>query len=75
MNDLISDPTKLDKVARHMVSSVNRTTSQNKEKEEQEVSKVSKSLYNEFPVVSDHHTTDFIQSKNQILEKRIRKFI
>ena len=68
MNELILDPTKLDKVARCMVSIIKRTTSQNEEEEEQEIPIVSRSLYDEFPVVSDHHTTDLMEGKNQTLE-------
>ena len=68
MDKLISDPAKLDKVARGMVSIIKRTPSQNEEKEEQEVPIVSRSFYDEFPTVSDHHTTDLMESKNQTLE-------
>lgn len=39
-----------------------------KRKEEQEVPIVSKGLYDEFPAVSDHHTTDLMEGKNQTLE-------
>ena len=65
---MVLDPAKLDKVAQRMISIVKRTTSQKKEKEEQEVPIVSRSLYDEFPVVSDHHTTDLMEGKNQTLE-------
>ena len=51
-----------------MISIVKRTTSQNKEKEEQEVPIVSRSLYDEFRVVSDHHIANLMEGKNQTLE-------
>ena len=70
MNELVLDPAKLDKVAQCMISIVKRTTSQKKEKEEQEVPIVSRSLYDEFPAVSDHHTADLMESKNQTLENK-----
>lgn len=75
MNELISDPAKLDKVARGMVSIIKKTTSQNEEKEEQEVPIVSRSFCDEFPAVSDHHTADLMESKNQILENESEKSI
>ena len=51
-----------------MVSIIKKTTSQNEEKEEQEVHIVSRSFYDEFPAVSDHHIADLMESKNQTLE-------
>ena len=50
-----------------MVSMFKRTTSQNKEKEEQEVStsEVSRNLYKEFAEIGDQHIAESREDKNQ----------
>ena len=50
---------------------IDQLDSSTKRKLEQEVSKVSRSLYDEFPIVSDHHTADLMERKNQTLENEL----